>query len=102
MCSINTGKSGMRLIGKPRLEQFKAEHPETRGLLDAWRAEVEHARWLSSEDVLARYALAEVDDVNATFHLMESQIRVQMFIRYESQIATVLQVSMNDEVRQAA
>lgn len=93
----------MRLIGKPRLEQIKLLHPETRGLLDALCIEVERAQWRSFSSVLESYRLAEpVGEDLVVLRFMERRLCLQLSLRYQNQIAVVQDAFFTVEARQAA
>ena len=48
----------MQLIGILRLDALCTQHPECRGLVTAWRHEIEDAEWTSLRQVRERYITA--------------------------------------------
>ena len=49
----------MRILKLPLLEEYKQQHADVRGQLDAWRDEVERETWQTSQDIKRRYKSAD-------------------------------------------
>ena len=49
----------MRILGLPLIEDFKKNHADVRGALDAWRKEVERETWHTTQDIKMRYPSAD-------------------------------------------
>lgn len=78
----------MRLLGVPKLEEFKKAHADTRGALDAWRKEVEQANWQTSQDIKRRYPSADFLAGNRViFNIKGNSYRLVVKVRYQADVA---------------
>ena len=88
----------MRLIGLPKLEDFKRKHSNTRGPLDAWRIDVEAAVWISSQDIKRRYATASfLADNRIIFNIKGNAYRLVVRVRYQNGIVLIEWVGTHAE-----
>ena len=75
----------MRVLGRPGIEDAMRTHPDLRGALRAWTAEVERAEWRSSAEVSARYPRASlIGRRRVVFRLRGNRYRLIATVRYAS------------------
>lgn len=80
----------MQLIGTLRLDALCTQHPECRGLVAAWRHEVEAAEWTSLRQVRERYATATVaNDGTVVFRLLQGLCQLATLVRLDKGIVVV-------------
>lgn len=80
----------MRLLGVVKLDEFKKVHADTRGILDAWRKEVEQANWQTSQDIKRRYPSADFLAGNRViFNIKGNSYRLVVQVRYQNGIVAV-------------
>jgi mRNA-degrading endonuclease HigB of HigAB toxin-antitoxin module len=80
----------MQLIGILRLDALCAQHPECRGLVTAWRHEVEDADWTSLRQVRERYITATVaKDGTVVFRLLQGLYQLATLVRLDKGIVFV-------------
>ena len=80
----------MLLLGLPTLEDFKRKHAVARGPLDAWRTEVEMARWDGPQDIKRRYATASfLSDNRIIFNIKGNAYRLVVKVRYQNGIVLI-------------
>lgn len=80
----------MQLIGILRLDALCTQHPECRGLVTAWRHEVEAAEWTSLRQVRERYASATVaNDGTVVFRLLQGLYQLATLVRLDKGIVVV-------------
>lgn len=80
----------MQLIGILRLDALFTQHPECRGLVTAWRREVEAAEWTSLRQVRERYATATVaNDGTVVFRLLQGLYQLATLVRLDKGIVVV-------------
>ena len=74
----------MRILGLLVLEEFKKKHADSRGPLEAWRAEVERAKWRTTQDIKKRYRAADFLAKNRViFNIKGNTYRVVVTIGYQ-------------------
>lgn len=76
----------MRVLGKPRIEDAMRTHPDLRGTLRAWTAEVERAEWRSSAEISERYPRASLigGRRRVVFRLRGNRYRLIATVQYAS------------------
>ncbi len=80
----------MQLINLAVLEELKSSHADARGALDAWRAEVQAATWLSPQDIKDRYASASFLTGNRViFNIKGNSYRLVVKVRFQSGIVMI-------------
>lgn len=80
----------MQLVGLPKLEDFKQIHADSRGALDAWRAEVEQAKWSGPHDVKQRYPSASFLAENMViFNIKGNSYRLVVKAKYQNGIVLI-------------
>jgi mRNA interferase HigB len=80
----------MQIIGLPKLEKLKSNHADSRGAMDAWRGEVEHAKWAGPQDIKARYATASfLADNRVIFNIKGNSYRLVVKIRFQNGIVLI-------------
>lgn len=80
----------MQLINLAVLEELKSSHADARGALDAWRAEVQAATWLSPQDIKDRYASASFLSGNRViFNIKGNTYRLVVKIRFQNGIVMI-------------
>ena len=74
----------MKLLGLPEYDKFKRKHADARGPLDAWRAEVESAKWEGPQDIKNRYKSASfLGDNRVIFNIKGNTYRLVVKVKYE-------------------
>lgn len=80
----------MQLLGLLKLEDFKRKHAAARGPLDAWRMDVETARWDGPQDVKRRHATASfLADNRIIFNIKGNSHRLVVKVRYQNGIVAI-------------
>lgn len=80
----------MQLINLAVLEELKSSHGDARGALDAWRAEVQAATWLSPQDIKERYASASFLSGNRViFNIKGNSYRLVVKVRFQNGIVMI-------------
>ena len=75
----------MRVLGRPRIEDAMRAHPDLRGALRAWTAEVERADWRSSAEISERYPRASLmGGRRVVFRLRGNRYRLIATVQYVS------------------
>ena len=88
----------MKIVGLPCLEAFKTKHVDSRGALDAWRAEVERASWRTPQDIKQRYRSADfLADNRVIFDIKGNRYRLLVKVRYQGGVVMVEWVGTHAE-----
>lgn len=75
----------MHIISRKPLREFSQKHPQAKAPLDAWFAEVCHAKWASFADVRAKYASADVVAGNRViFNIGGNKFRLVTIIAFKT------------------
>lgn len=73
----------MRLFNLPLLDQYKKDHADIRGQLDAWRNDVERDTWETSQDIKRRYKSADfLSDNRVIFNIKGNSYRLAVQVQY--------------------
>lgn len=73
----------MRIIAKRTLRAFWQKHPDARGPLEAWHAEVKKADWAGPRDVKKRYRAASfLGDNRIAFNIGGNKYRLVVKVNY--------------------
>lgn len=89
----------MRLVGRPRLEGLKSEHPDAAKQIDAWCADVTASKWNSPHEVKERYSRS-VDfpgSNKAIFNIRGNKYRILAKIDYERGVVLVEKAGTHEE-----
>ena len=74
----------MRIISRKALRIFWEEHPDTRQALQAWYADVKHARWKSPADIKKAYRNASFVTNNwVVFNIKGNKYHVIVAVQYK-------------------
>ena len=80
----------MRLLGRLRLEEFAALHPDARGALRAWEQEVLAAEWKSPAELKTRYPSASLlGQGRVVFNIRGNRYRLLTTIAYNTGVVTI-------------
>ncbi len=80
----------MQLLGLLTLEEFKRGHADSRGALEAWRAEVEAAQWSGPQDVKDRFPSASfLAENRVIFNIKGNSYRLVVKVRYQNEIVLI-------------
>jgi len=80
----------MRILGLPKLEEFKRNHADARRPLDAWRLEVESTEWQTSQDIKQSYRNADfLADNRVIFNIKGNTYRLAVQVRYRNGLVVV-------------
>lgn len=88
----------MRILNLPRLEEYKQDHADARGQLDAWRDEVEREEWQTPQDIKRRYKSADfLADNRVIFNIKGNSYRLVVQVRYRGGIVVIEWVGTHAE-----
>jgi mRNA interferase HigB len=88
----------MRIISRKTLRVFWEKHADARSVLEAWHADVKHARWQSPADVKRVYRNASVIANNRiVFNIKGNQYRVIVAVQYRHGIVYIRFVGTHQE-----
>ncbi len=88
----------MRLIGQGKLLAFERKHPDIRGPLRAWAAEVDDADWQTTMDIKNRYRSASIiDGGRVIFNLKGNHYRLDARINFPTRLVSVVRVGTHAE-----
>ncbi|MCP4545812.1 MAG: type II toxin-antitoxin system HigB family toxin [bacterium] len=74
----------MRIISRRALREFWERHPDARGSLDAWYADVKRADWEKPSDIKSIYANASlIGDDRVVFNVNGNRFRLVVLVRYQ-------------------
>ncbi len=80
----------MRILGLPKLEEFKRNHADVRRPLDAWRLEVERASWQTTQEIKQSYRSADfLSDNRVIFNIKGNTYRLVVQVRYQNGLVVV-------------
>lgn len=90
----------MRLIGQGKLLILKSLNIEIQSWLCSWVAEVKHAKWKSSEQVLDQYpsSAKEISRGLFEFHIKDQEHSILLNINFTQSIAVVKEIKVRDHV----
>ena len=88
----------MELIGRKRLDDFKAKYGDAKSQIDAFCAEVEEALWETSMDIKKRYPHASfLADNRVIFNIKGNQYRLETKISYRNKIVYIKRIGTHAE-----
>lgn len=88
----------MHLVGLVKLDDFKRAHADARGPLDAWRVEVEHAKWAGPQDIKNRYPSASfLAENRVIFNVKGNTYRLVVKARYQNGLVLIEWVGTHAE-----
>jgi mRNA interferase HigB len=88
----------MQLLGLIKLDEFKREHPDARGPLDAWRTEAERAQWTGPQEVKRRYPSASfLADNKVIFNIKGNTYRLVIKAKYQNGVVLIEWVGTHAE-----
>jgi mRNA interferase HigB len=88
----------MQLLGLIKLDNYRREHADVRGALDAWQLEVERSHWSGPQDVKNRYPSASIlSDNKVIFNIKGNKYRVVVKAKYEKGIVLIEWVGTHAE-----
>ena len=80
----------MRILGLPKIEEFKRSHADARRPLDAWRLEAECANWQTTQDIKQNYRSADfLADNRVIFNIKGNTYRLVVQTRYRNGLVVV-------------
>ena len=80
----------MLILGLPMLEEYRNNHADTRGPLDAWRNEAERAAWKTTQDIKRRFPSADFLSGNRViFNIKGNKYRLVVQVRYQNNLVVV-------------
>lgn len=88
----------MRLLGKPKLREFRNNHADARSQLDSWEAEVETVDWKTPLDIKKRYPKASViGNQHVVFNICGNRYRLWVTLAYQTGIVMVREIGTHKE-----
>ena len=80
----------MKLVGRPKLNDFFKQHAAARKSIHAWILEVEDAAWRFPQDIKDRYRSASFLRENVVvFNVKGNKFRLKCTIAYQTQVVFV-------------
>jgi len=80
----------MRILNLPLLEQYKQDHADVRGQLDAWRDEVGRDTWQTPQDIKRRYKSADfLSDNRVIFNIKGNSYRLAVQVQYRHGLVVI-------------
>lgn len=81
----------MRVVGRQRLDDLCAKHPEARRRANAWLVEVEDAEWSDTHAVRRRYPSASfLGEGRVVFNLGGNRFRIDAKINYRLRLVVIV------------
>jgi mRNA interferase HigB len=88
----------MRIVGRDKLDEFCAAHPDARKWIESWISDVESARWKTSHDIKNRYASASFLASNIViFNVKGNHYRLETKIAYNTGVVVVQWIGTHAE-----
>ena len=80
----------MRILNLPLFEQYKQDHADVRGQLDAWRDEVERETWQTPQDIKRRYKSADfLANNRVIFNIKGNSYRLAVQVQYRHGLVVI-------------
>lgn len=80
----------MRILNLPLLDQYKQNHADVRGQLDAWRDDVGREVWQTPQDIKRRYKSADfLSDNKVIFNIKGNSYRLVVQVRYRNGLVVI-------------
>lgn len=90
----------MILLGKSKIDAFKAKYADACCKIESWEAEIEAASWSTPHQMKERYPTADpIGNLNTIFNIKGNKYRIWVQISYEHQIALVKEVGTHEEYK---
>jgi mRNA interferase HigB len=81
----------MKLVGRNRLDEFCAEHPDARNWIENWIADVETAAWKTPHQLKERYPSTSLLGAGLTiFNVKGNNYRLETTVAYKTATVVVL------------
>jgi mRNA interferase HigB len=91
----------MKIVGRSRLEAFCDRHADARKWIEHWLSEVEAGRWVTPQDIRARYASASFLAHNVViFNVRGNEYRLEARVAYQSSVIVVTWIGTHAEYDQ--
>lgn len=75
----------MTLVGREKLYQFIAKHPDTRSWIENWISDAQNANWQNTQDVKNRYSSASfLAERIVIFNVRGNSYRLEVQIAYKT------------------
>ena len=88
----------MRLFNLPMLDQYKQDHADVRGQLDAWRNDVEQDAWETPQDIRRRYKSADfLSDNRVIFNIKGNSYRLAVQVQYRRGMVVIQWIGTHAE-----
>jgi mRNA interferase HigB len=88
----------MNINNMKALDEFKKKHPDATSFIDAWKAEVDEARWTTPHELKEKYGNASVmGNRNVVFNICGNKYRLWVQISYQFGIVFVKAVGTHKE-----
>lgn len=88
----------MKVVGRNKLDDFKAKHADAAKALDAWVREVRDAQWRTPHDVKARYPKASTMGAHrVVFNICGNRYRLDVKISYAVSVVSVVRIGTHAE-----
>jgi len=80
----------MRILNLPLLDQYKQDHADVRGPLDAWRDEVGRDTWQTPQDIKRRYKSADfLANNRVIFNIKGNSYRLVVQVQYRHGLVVI-------------
>lgn len=96
--SIWKDGAAMTLVGRDRLDEFCAKHPDARRWIENWLADIEAAEWTTPHQVKLRYpSVSVLGGGNAVFNVKGNKYRLETTVAYGTGTVVVLWIGTHSE-----
>lgn len=88
----------MKIVGRNRLDDHCAKHPDARSWIDNWLEDVEAAAWTTPHDLKRRYpSVSVLGGGLVIFNVKGNEYRLEARVAYKTGIVVVLWVGTHSE-----
>ncbi len=88
----------MKVLNIRLVHEFSLTHPDAKGALDSWVAELEEAEWETPIDLKARYPSASIlGGKRVVFNIKGNRYRALAMIDYESKLVIMKELGTHAE-----
>lgn len=88
----------MNVVGKKILMEFKRQHSDVRGQIDAWLCEMEIAKWKNPNELKVRYPSASLlSGKTVIFDIKGNDYRIAAKVNYRNQVILIKKVGTHAE-----
>ena len=88
----------MKVMGIKHLDDFRRNHADARGRIDAWLCEAKEAEWRTPADIKARYPSASILSGNRfIFDIKGNSYRLEVKVAFKYQTVVITRIGTHAE-----